>query len=146
MTIHVSSKSCRIGGRNDIQECYKEDGLYRFRSSMTERISDGGNEITCSEDGSIFRYTNEIRIRNEKFSIYITHSTYNKLVTAMINETDLLVDAVKCLSDLGFDIKLPNIDAPESSIFKGYYKDLPPGAKQEWKRLFRKKQREMEVA
>ena len=146
MTIHVSSKPCRTGWRNDIQDYDKEEGLYRFASSVTERIQDGGNEITCSEDGSIFRYTNEIRIRNEKFSIYITHSTYNKLVTAMINETDLLVDAVKCLSDLGFDIKLPNLDAPESSIFKGYYKDLPSGAKQEWKHLFRKKQREMEVA
>jgi len=145
MTIHVSSKPCRTGWRNDIQDYDKEKGLYRFASSVTERIQDGGNEITCGEYGSIFRYTNEISIRNEKFSIDITHSTYNKLVTAMMNETDLLVDAVKCLSDLGFDIKLPNLDAPESSIFKGYYKDLPQGAKEEWRHLFRKKQRELEV-
>lgn len=144
MTIHVSTKSCRIGGYNDIQECYKEEGLYRFVSSMTERVNDGGNEITCGEDGSIFSYTNEIRIRNEKFSIYITHSTYNKLVTAMVNETDLLVDAVKCLSELGFDIKLPNLDPPETA-FKDYYKGLPQGAKQEWRRLFRRNKKEVEV-
>ena len=112
--------------------------------SVTERQQDLGNEIFFAEESSLFNPKTSMHISNGKFSVDVTHTSYDKLVYAMFDQTDVLAQAVNELMSMGFEVKMPNPKDQDSADFREYHRKLPAGAQRRWNLLWYAQKREAE--
>ena len=144
MTVSVRSKPCELGWPNEISSYDTGTGLYDYSCSVTERQQDLGNEIYFVEETSLFNPKTYMSIENDKFSVYVTHTSYDKLVYAMFEETDVLAQSMEALMSMGFEVKMPDPRGIDGAGFRSYHDKLPAGAKRRWNRLWQAQKRETE--
>ena len=120
----------------------------RFYYSVTERNGEGNN-ITVSEDhNSFYQQRYAINIKNKHFEVDVNHTSFNKLMTALVHNSDHLSKVVRTLQQMGFKVEIPNPQEPCSAVFKQFLKDLPSGARDDWDSLWKaqKNSKEKETA
>ena len=144
MTVSVSSKPCELGWPNEITPYNREETLYDYSCSVTERQHDLGNDIYFIEESSLYNPKTYMGIRNDKFTVYVTHTSYDKLLYTMFDETDVLAQAMEALMSMGFEVKMPDPKDIDGAGFRRYYGKLPAGAQRRWNRLWYAQKRETE--
>ena len=144
MTISMTTRKIR-SHELDFENPYGEKHLY-YR--VTERPGEGNN-ITVSQDhNSFYQQRYSINIKNEHFEVDVNHTSFNKLMMALVHNSDHLSKVVRTLQQMGFKVEMPNPQDPCSSVFKQFLKDLPSGARDDWYSLWKaqKNSKEKETA
>jgi len=144
MTVSVRTKPCELGWPNAITPHDMEETLYDYSCSVTERREDSGNKIFFTEETSPFNPKTTMYIINDKFTVDVNYTSYEKLVYAMFDETDVLAQAAGVLMGMGFEVKMPDPKDPDGEVFKRYHGNLPAGAQRRWDRLWYAQERETE--
>jgi len=144
MTISMYTRKIR-SHELDFERPYRDNRLY-YR--VTERPGEGNNITVSEEHNSFYQQRYAINIKNEHFEVDVNHTSFNKLMMALVHNSDHLSKVVRTLQQMGFKVEIPNPQDPCSAVFKQFLKDLPSGARDDWDSLWKaqKNSKEKETA
>jgi len=118
----------------DFENPYGEKRLYY---SMTERNGEGNTITASEEDSNPYNKRYSVRIENRHFTVFVNHTSFDKLMSELVYNTDHLSTVVRTLQQMGFKVEMPNPQDPGNDYFKWFLKELPSGARAAWDSLWR---------
>ena len=144
MTISMTTREIRPWER-DLERRFGES---RLSFDVTERTGEGNTISVSEEDSNPYNKRYAINIKNKHFEVDVNHTSFNKLMMALVHNSDHLSKVVRTLQQMGFKVEIPNPQDPCSAVFKQFLKDLPSGARDDWDSLWKaqKNSKEKETA
>jgi len=144
MTISMTTREIR-SHELDFENAYGEKRLYY---SMTERNGEGNTITVSEEDSNPYNRRYSIDIENRHFTVYVNHTSFDKLMMELVDNSDHLSKVVRTLQYMGFKIEMPDPQGSCNDSFRRFLKGLPLGARGDWDSLWReqKNSKEKETA
>ena len=120
----------------------------RFYYSVTERNGEGNTITVSEEDSNPYTRRYSIRIENEHFEVDVNHTSFDRLMMALVHNSDHLSKVVRTLQYMGFKVEIPDPQGSCNDSFKHFLNDLPSGARNDWDSLWKaqKNSKEKEIA
>ena len=118
----------------DFENSYGEKRLYY---SMTERNGEGNNITVSEEDSNPYNRRYSISIENRHFEVDVNHTSFDKLMMALVHNSDHLSKVVRTLQYMGFKVEIPDPQGSCNDSFRRFLKDLPSGARDDWDSLWK---------